>query len=318
MSAMAKSLGGFRAALLTGWILLSASGLLYARARGIPLAAALPVVAAFLVEYPFYLVLGFPEVRERLAGPRLPFWLLSVAILPYLVCCCGAIPFQWTALLRLAAIGVGWGLWYIVLPVSPLTDLAFLAITGAVSLGKYFDTAYPIFFRQHLEMLGRISLFCISILVLMLQRRVAETGFGFWPRRKDWRIGALHFLYFLPVGALLAFLLKATHFVHPLHLAWGVATFVGFLLVIALCEEFFFRGVLQQWVEDWTGSAAVALLLVSAVFGLVHYFFRGWTWVPLAGALGWFCGRARNQAGSIRAGVVTHALVVALWRAFLA
>jgi hypothetical protein len=30
------------------------------------------------------------------------------------------------------------------------------------------------------------------------------------------------------------------------------------------------------------------------------------------------CGRARNQAGSIRASVVTHALVVATWRAFFA
>jgi hypothetical protein len=32
--------------------------------------------------------------------------------------------------------------------------------------------------------------------------------------------------------------------------------------------------------------------------------------------LGWLCGRARNQASSIRASVVTHALVVSTWRAF--
>ena len=36
----------------------------------------------------------------------------------------------------------------------------------------------------------------------------------------------------------------------------------------------------------------------------------------LTAVLGWFCGRARNQAGSIRAGMVTHALVVTTWRVF--
>ena len=30
----------------------------------------------------------------------------------------------------------------------------------------------------------------------------------------------------------------------------------------------------------------------------------------------YFCGRARNQAGSIRAAMVTHTLVVTTWRAF--
>ena len=38
----------------------------------------------------------------------------------------------------------------------------------------------------------------------------------------------------------------------------------------------------------------------------------------VAGTLGWFCGHARNQAGGIRAAVVTHALTVTAWRAFFA
>ena len=317
MSAMAKSPGGFRAALLIGWILLSASGFVYARVKGIPGWAALPVVAAFLVEYPFYLAAGFPEARERLAGRLLPAWLLVAVVLPYLVCCLGAVPFAWLSLVRLAAIAIGWGLWYVVLPPTPVVDLAFLALTGAVSLGGYFDTVYPVVFHEHLATLGRIALFVSAILVLMLDRRVPETGFGFLPRAQEWRIGALHFLYFLPVALPLAILLKAAHFIHPRPLV-GALNFVGFLLVIGLCEEFFFRGVLQQWIEAWTGSSSMALLLASLAFGLVHYFYRGWPWVPLAAVLGWFCGRARNRAGSIRASAVTHALVVAAFRTFLA
>jgi hypothetical protein len=61
------------------------------------------------------------------------------------------------------------------------------------------------------------------------------------------------------------------------------------------------------------------LLIASLVFGGVHLWFRmfpNWRWALLAGVLGWFCGRARNQAGSIRAGMVTHALAVATWRGF--
>jgi hypothetical protein len=38
--------------------------------------------------------------------------------------------------------------------------------------------------------------------------------------------------------------------------------------------------------------------------------------VLVAGTLGWFCGRARNQAGDIRAAMVTHTLAVTALRAF--
>jgi len=92
------------------------------------------------------------------------------------------------------------------------------------------------------------------------------------------------------------------------------------LCVVSLSEEFLVRGVLQRWLEEWTGSRAGALLLASAIFGLLHlgmqHAFPNWKWALLAGVLGWFCGRAKNQAGSIRASMVTHALVATTWRAF--
>ncbi len=91
--------------------------------------------------------------------------------------------------------------------------------------------------------------------------------------------------------------------------------------MLTLAEEFIFRGVLQQWIEDWTWSRPTALILTSILFGGVHLWFRhfpNWQWVIIAGTLGWFCGRARNQAGSIRAAMVTHTLVITTWRAFFA
>jgi CAAX protease family protein len=319
MRPMAKSLGGFRAALAAGWIALGIAGLWLARAKGIPLSAALPVVAAFLLEFPFYLAVGFPAVRERLAGPRLPITLLASVVLPYLACSLGAIPFEWTALARLAALALGLALWYVVLPVNIATDAAFLLLVAFVMLGKYFDTIYPELFRQKLSILGTLGLFHTSALVLMLERRIHETGFGFLPGLRDWLQGALHYLYFLALGAPLALGLHAVHLskIAPL---WVVAgTFLGFLWVGALWEEFLFRGVIQQWMEDWTWSRPAALILTSALFGLAHLWFRGfpnWRWALIATVLGLSCGHARNQTGSIRAGAVTHALVVATWRAF--
>ena len=327
---MAKTFGGFRAALLAGWVVLSVAGIVVARSKGIPLAAALPVVAAFLAEYPFYLVAAFPAERQRLANifvehrawlsPALPAILTGSLILPYLLCTLGGIDFEWLALVRLASLGLAISLWYAILSAAPALDAAFLALVGWVTLGHYFDAVYPRFYGQHLEVLGALGLLHVMALSLMLQRPIVETGWGFWPNRREWAIGARHYVFFLLLGGPLAMALGAAHLAgHAANWWIVIGIFFGALWVSSLAEEFLFRGVLQQWIEDWTGSARAALLLTSLVFGLAHLWFRGfpnWRWVPVAAVLGWLCGRARNQAGSIRASVVTHALVVATWRAF--
>jgi len=327
---MAKTFGGFRAALLAGWMVLGVVGLLFARAKGIPFAAALPVIAAFLAEYPFYLLAGFPEVRQRLASlnvlhsgrasSTLPAILTGSLLLPYLLCCLGPVGFDWLALVRLVALGLAVSLWYVILPAAALLDSAFLVLIGWVTLGHYFDRIYPRLFGQHLETLGAIGLLHVVALTLMLQRPMAETGYGFWPNQREWIIGARHYLFFLLVGGPLALLLRTAHLASaPAPLWIVIGTFFGSLWVSSLAEEFLFRGVLQRWMEDWTGNVRAALLLTAIVFGLAHLWFRGfpnWRWVPVVTVLGWLCGRARNQAGSIRASVVTHALVVSTWRAF--
>ncbi len=304
---------------------LAAAGLLYAHSRGIGVLAAAPVIAAFLITYPFYLAMGFRDVRERMAAARLPWALLAVAVLPYFACCCGAIPFQWGSLARLVALALAMGLWYRVLPASPLSDLGFLAVIPVVVLSGFFDSIYPPYLGQKLATLGHITLIPMAVLTLVLDRRMTETGITYTPTKTEWRIGALHYLYFLPVGAAIGFATRAFT-PHPLAPLWKIAgTFLGFLWVIGLSEEFFFRGVLQQWVEDWTRRRTLALVIVSAIFGAIHIWsrlgaypgFPNWRWALLAAALGWFCGRARNQAHSIGASTVTHALVVATWRAFL-
>jgi len=87
----------------------------------------------------------------------------------------------------------------------------------------------------------------------LLRERGVRTGYGFWPTQKEWGIGLRHYLYFAAVGLPAALALKAAHFTAPAPLWKIAATFLGFFWVIALSEEFFVRGVLQGWLEEWSG-----------------------------------------------------------------
>ncbi len=318
--------GAFRAAVLGGWVVLAAAGLIYARLKHIPTWAALPALIAFLIVYPFYLVPAFPTLRERFAGKRLAPYLLVCALAPYLVCCFGAVQFRWVSLGALVVMALAPAFWYRVLPPRLPVDLAFLAIIPLLLVGKFFSAVYASIHPalKDLAFLGHASLIPIVVMVLLLERRVSDFGYGFIPRRADWRVGALHYFYFALVGFPLVLLLRAARW-NPPALGWKplplfAGMFVAYLWTIALSEEFFARGVLQTWMEEWTNRTA-GLMITSLLFGAVHLWFHAfpnWRWALVSTALAWFCGRARNQTGNIRSAMITHALVFSTWKVFFA
>ena len=279
---------------------------------------AVPVIAAFLIEYPFYLVSGFAVLRQRLER-RLPLFLTLSFVAPYAVYASNTGQFRWWALMQLAALAMALSLWYRVLPPAPLADGAFLTLVAAVVLRDYLGPIYtsPVA-GLHLEVLGHLALIHVCAMVMLAERRVSGTGFGFLPSWTDWKIGFRYFLYFVVVGVPLAWAMRLVQFSLAVPL-WKVGlTFVGILWVVALSEEFFFRGLLQQWISQWTGSASLALAGAAILFGLAHLGFRGfpnWRFALVAAVAGFFYGRAYNEGKSIRTSMVTHALVVTLWRA---
>lgn len=300
-------------------MVLIAAGLAFARAKDIPEWAALPVLAAFLIEYPFYLAAGFDEVRERLAGPRLPWLLTGSALAPYLVYSIGTGQFRWDAFALLAALAAILSFWYRLLPAKPAVDVAYLAVLAAVLLRKFFNGIYtePVP-RLDVDILGHLALIHVAAFALLVQRRAPATGFGFLPDRDEWLAGLRWFLYFLPVGIPLALWLEVVRWAPSPLVGKAAGTFVGMLWVVALSEEFFFRGLIQQWLEKWTGSIHAGLLVTSILFGLAHLGFRefpNWRFVAVAAVSGWFYGRAFLATRSIRASMVTHALVATTWRA---
>lgn len=258
-------------------------------------------------------------MRQRFER-RLPVLLVVSFVAPYVIYASNTGQFRWPAFAQLAALATALSLWYEVLPPAPLADAVFLALVAAVVLRGYLDSIYtsPLA-GLHLEILGYLALRRLCFMVMLVGRRVPGIGFGFVPSLAEWKIGVRHFIYFLIVGIPLAWVTRLVR-VGPGMPIWKIAgIFLGVLWVVALPEEFFFRGLLQQWMTAWTGRPAVALAGASILFGAVHLGFRGfpnWRFALAAAVAGWFYGRAYQQAGSIRASMVTHALVVTLWRAW--
>ena len=322
MMPMIQTLGAFRAALVTGWIALSAAGFLYAREKNIPLWAALPIVAAFLLEYSFYLVPGFDTVRERLRNrftpSQLAFLTAASAVMPYLVYSIATGQFRWQAFAALAGITAALCFWYVALKASPLVDLLFLAILAAIVLLRIFDGIYSSPVHVRIDVLGKLMLIHSAALVLLELRGVHRVRFGFLPSHKEWITGVRYFFYFLPIGSALVIGLGLGHLAYPTIPFWQtLAVFFGILWVVGLAEEFFFRGLLQNWLAEWTGNRFLALAAASLLFGAAHLWFHvfpNWKLAIVAAVAGCFYGLAYHKASSIRAGMVAHALVVALWR----
>ena len=99
-----------------------------------------------------------------------------------------------------------------------------------------------------------------------------------------------------------------------------VGAWVFTFLFIAVPEELFFRGWLQNVLERRMGRTA-ALLVTAVLFGLAHFnkrtTFFNWQYVLLAAIAGIFYGRAWRSERRVGASAVTHATVDAVWSLWL-
>jgi membrane protease YdiL (CAAX protease family) len=317
----------------TGWLLLALGAWIYARMQNIPGWAAVPVAAAFLIEIPFYLSPGMAFARDWLArkGKTLAAgWLTATALLPWFICSVGTgVARPGPFLLLLLAAGVV-SFWYIVLPAAPVADASFLAAIAAIYLSKIFDSIYlsplPKLPASTITVLGHLMLIRTAALAVLIIRGNVKAEYRFMPNRGEWLTGVRYFAMMLPViGAVYWALglveLRKLPGNPGLTLLLAIGTFLGMLWVLALSEEFFFRGLLQQWLERWTGNGTAALIVASIIFGCAHLGFHrrfpNWQWAIVAAILGLFCGLAWRHSRSVQSSMVAHALLVTVWRVFL-
>jgi len=310
--------------LAIGLPVLAAAGIWYSGRLGVQLRATGPIIAAFLVEFALYVLPGFPALRNRLAG-RFPVlvWaalLAASAVVPYLIYSLGTGLFRPEVFVRLLVVVLALSFWYVFRRPVPSSDLAFVAIAASILLFRFFKRVYiaPHPAIPDISILGHLMLIRLSAMVMLTIREVDRVEFIFVPAPRDWKVGAKWFAWFLPIGIPMLVGLEIARFdPSPDRIMLAPLQFAGILWVLALSEEFFFRGLLQQWFGDWTGKERFAWIAASVLFGLCHLGFRefpNYKFAALAAVAGLFYGKAWRETGSIGSSMVTHALVVTLWR----
>jgi uncharacterized protein len=284
------------------------------------------VIAAILTLAPFLAAAFFlhrlAEATDRLAAP---VRILASALLcvPYLLVAISTGTFHW-----------GWLAIYALLPVAVSAlmqqarridpeqhgnwrDLLVLAALGLAVDLRWFEPAWP----PHLSVFNKILLLDAGIYGLLMIRQLNGVGFDLRLRLHDAGIGLREFAFYTPIAIALGLSIGFLH----LHATWphlsqlAEAFFFTFFFV-AVPEELFFRGWLQNLLERRMGRTA-ALLLTAVLFGLAHFnkraVFFNWRYVILAALAGIFYGRAWRQERRVGASAITHACVDTVWSIWL-
>jgi hypothetical protein len=305
-------------------------GALYAAQNAIPASAAVPVIAAFVVQASLFLAPGFPRLRERienrLAPARLALLLSLASLAPYLIYAVPCGVFSWSGFAFVA--GLCFLISFVFVWAPPRSDAlswqdvvvaAALAYPWVSGLGSPFHDIYPSPAPgiPRLDYLGKLMLVGLGTMAFLSLRRLPRTGYRIAINRDDFLAGLRHFVMFVPPAAALALATgflqwgprPAGHWTYPFELAGNA---LGVYLAVALPSEMFFRGVLQNLLTARLRHPQLALLIASALFGLSHLGrdFPNWRYAAVTALLGWFCGRAYAQRESVVAASVTHTLAV--------
>ena len=286
-----------------------------------------PAAIALVLLLAPLLAFGYAGERTIQAAQSLPApWRLvlpAVLVLPYLIVAVGS-----------HILALPWLLVYLLAP--PLLALLewlaarldtgqrghFLDFVALIPLGlavdlRWLEPAWP----QRLALLGKLTLLDAGFYAFLAVRCLTGVGFDLRLRARDWAVGLREFAFYIPIaiplGFALGFLHIHRHIDHPwLILPAWLFSFIG----VAVPEEIFFRGWMQNLLERRVGRIA-ALLVTACLFGLSHFNKRttsfNWRYLLLASLAGIFYGRAWRQDRRVGASAITHATVDTIWGALL-
>ncbi len=303
-------------ALSIGWTILIVAALVYANMKGISFALALPVALAFVAELPFYVMAGAPPAWLRRSEV-----LFGSCLLPYLVYTVPTGLFAFQSFGMLVVLAAVLSFWYKVLPRQTWLDVLYVLLLATILLSKIFDQIYPSAIpKTPLNILGHLMLIRTAAVAVIGMRGGTGAQYVFIPKWDEWISGVKWFALMLPpvLTALWATGLWLPRD-HPKY--WTILPqFLGILWVVALSEEFFFRGMLQHWLESGMRNRIAGLLVTSIMFGSAHFWFHGafpnWRFAIVATVFGLFCGLAWREKRSVPTSMVTHALGATLYRVF--
>jgi uncharacterized protein len=287
------------------------------------------LIAAILTLLPLFAAAFYGE-RLAVRAQTLPLWLrLALPItlcVPYMLVTASTGTLRWS-----------WLLLYALLPVMVAAllldarrvdpaqrgtwrDLLVLLTLGLAVDLRWFEPAWP----AHLAVFNKILLVDTGLYGFLILRQLDGVGFDLRLRRRDLHIGLREFALYTPIAIVLGLGLGFLHlhtapsqWPHPWKLA---AMFLFTFLFIAVPEELFFRGWVQNLLERRLGRTP-ALVVTAVLFGLSHFNKRAlhfnWRYVLLAAIAGLFYGRAWRQDRRVGASALTHAGVDTVWSAWL-
>jgi membrane protease YdiL (CAAX protease family) len=262
---------------------------------------------------------GCRDSRCSGAGSRKPWG--GALLIPYVIY--GAGTGSWRILPALGLCGfvvIVLGIYALFPPGSAALswqDIGVLLLVALPVYAGWFRDVWP--FPVYLDFMARLFAVALIAFAVLSVRRLDGVGFEWRLVPADWLEGLKQLGFFTVIGIPLGFAMQFITW-NPRQVGWSVlVSFIGIFVFIAIQEELFFRGTLQNLLEMSTSNRYAARAIASAIFGLshIHHGFPNWRYVILAAVAGWFYGSAWHNRRSLMAAGITHAAVDTLWRHFL-
>ncbi len=292
---------------------------------------AVPIAAAFLLQISACLIPLFPQARslleDRLSPVSLALTLVATAVIPFLIYSVPTGVFSLKSLATLLAFSSAVAFVYVLAPprrqgltlqdVAVLLLLAYPMISG---LSDMFKQIYPNpggNVPRDVYAIGKLMLIPLGAMTFLSLRPIRGTNYQLAISRSDLTAGLKNYLLFLPIGIPLSLSIgfagwaprSFDSLTDPFEIAGRAG---GLYAALALSEELYFRGVIQNLLVTTLRKPGLAQALTAILFGLAHLSpgFPNWSYALVATVAGWFYGRAYSQTKSVVAAAITHTLVV--------
>jgi hypothetical protein len=286
------------------------------------MATSFTAFALLLAPYWFFGFGAAGLLQRLLSNPVVRVLIPGLLLVPYLIFSVPRGEFRWLDAVVLFSIPVAIAALFEFLPpggVGPAIgklcwqDIIVLAVVGLPVEFGWTRRSFP---HPGLSALPKILLMDSALYAFLVVRRLEGVGYDFRARARDALIGLREYCFFAPIVIVLGIWIGfiAPHGGMPQASSALAALLVTFFFV-AIPEELFFRGLLQNLLEPRLGYPG-SLFVTAAIFGLSHFnkpLPFNWRYVLLATIAGVFYGRAWHDRRRLLSSATTHTLVDVIW-----
>jgi membrane protease YdiL (CAAX protease family) len=286
------------------------------------IASSFTAFALILVPYWFF---GFgvaKELQQFLSNRATRVLAPGILVVPYVIFSVPRGEFRWVYATVLLIIPVALSALFEFVPPRETSkargtlswqDILVLVVVGLPVEFGWLSGSFP---HPGLSSLPKLLLVDSALYAFLVVRRLEGVGYDFRVRGRDLLVGLRECSFFAPIAIALGIGIRfiAPHGGMPSTSSVLTALLITFFFV-AIPEELFFRGLLQNLLETRIGYAG-SLVVTAAIFGLSHFNKPhpfNWRYVLLGTIAGIFYGRAWHDRRRLSTSATTHTLVDVIW-----